>query len=77
MPSKRKQLNVRLSDDSELRLEELVLRMRAALGIEVSKSDVIHAALVELEKRYPPIAERSSPATVADSGKGKRKQKQD
>lgn len=54
MPSKRKQLNVRLSEEGEARLESLVERVRAALGIDVSKADVIQAALVELEKKYPP-----------------------
>jgi Arc/MetJ-type ribon-helix-helix transcriptional regulator len=53
MASTRKQLNVRLAPESEARLEALVRRMRRALGIEVSKSDVIQAGLAELEKRYP------------------------
>jgi Arc/MetJ-type ribon-helix-helix transcriptional regulator len=54
MPSTRRQINVRLSEESEARLKGLVERMRAALGIQVSQSDVIQAGLVELEKRYPP-----------------------
>jgi hypothetical protein len=54
MPSTRRQLNVRLSEESEARLKGLVERMRSALGIQVSQSDVIQAGLVELEKRYPP-----------------------
>ena len=54
MPSRRRQINVRLSEASEERLKRLVEQMRAALGIEVSQSDVIQAGLVELEKRYPP-----------------------
>lgn len=57
MPSKRKQLNIRLSEENEQRLESLVVRIRAALGINVSKSDVIQAGLVELEKKYPPTPE--------------------
>jgi len=55
MPSQRRQLNVRLSEEGEARLKGLVERMRDALGINVSQSDVIQAALVELEKRYPPV----------------------
>lgn len=54
MPSIRKQLNIRLSDESEARLAGLVERMRAAIGVDVSKADVVNAALIELEKRYPP-----------------------
>jgi hypothetical protein len=42
------------NDDPLQRLAGLGERMRAALGIQVSQSDVINAALVELEKRYPP-----------------------
>jgi hypothetical protein len=55
--SKRRQVNVRLSPESEVRLAGLVARMRAALGIEVSQSDVLQAGLIELEKRYPPPPE--------------------
>ncbi len=62
MPSTRRQLNVRLSEESEARLKGLVERMRAALGIAVSQSDVIQAGLAELEKRYPP---GTSPPPVA------------
>lgn len=65
MPSNRKQLNIRLSDETEARLEGLMVSMHAALGIEVSKADVVQAALVELEKRYPPSTETPK--------KGKRK----
>jgi hypothetical protein len=53
MPSRRKQINVRLSDEAEVRLKGLQERMRALLGIDVSRADVINAALIELEKRYP------------------------
>jgi hypothetical protein len=60
MPSTRRQLNVRLTPEGEDRLKGLVERMCAALGFTVSQSDVIQAALVELEKRYPP-AEAEAP----------------
>jgi hypothetical protein len=69
MPSTRKQLNVRISHESQNRLNALVERMRAALGIEVSQADVVQAALVELEKRYPPAA----PAEAAQAKKDHRK----
>ena len=53
MPSNRKQLNVRLDDESEGRLARLVVAVTGAIGIRVSQSDVVRAALVELEKLYP------------------------
>ncbi len=72
MPSQRRQINVRLSEESEARLKGLVERMRAALGIDVSQSDVIQAGLVELEKRYPPDAGQSALAPSAKKkGRGK------
>jgi hypothetical protein len=58
MPSQRRQLNIRLSQESEDRLKGLVERMRATLGITVSQSDVVQAGLIELEKRYPPEPKR-------------------
>ena len=48
---------MRISEESEKRLNELRERMHAALGIEVSQADVVQAGLVELEKRYPPVNE--------------------
>lgn len=54
MASDRKQINIRLAPDSETRLHGLVERMTQALGFEVSQADVIRAALIELEKKYPP-----------------------
>jgi hypothetical protein len=53
VPSSRKQLNVRMDEESEDRLARLVVAMRQAIGIRVSQSDVVRAALVELEKLYP------------------------
>jgi hypothetical protein len=70
MPSQRRQINIRLSEESEVRLKGLVERMRAVLGIDVSQADVIQAGLVELEKRYPPDA---GPAEAASAKKRKGK----
>lgn len=53
MPSKRKQLNVRLSDENQARLESLMERVPAILGVELTQGDLIGMALVELERRYP------------------------
>jgi predicted transcriptional regulator len=56
MPSKRKQINIRLDDESKSRLARLVESMRrdaTRLGVsKLSQSDVIRAALIELEARY-------------------------
>ena len=52
MPSKRRQLNVRLSEEGEELLTRLVERMRAELGIAVSQSAVVQAGLIELRKKY-------------------------
>ena len=52
--AKLKQINLRLTDESEARLEALTLRMRAALGMNISKSDVLNAGLLALEEKYPP-----------------------
>ena len=76
MPSQRRQINVRLSEESEARLKRLVERMRAVLGIEVSQSDVIQAGLVQLEKRYPgetePAAEAQAPPAKKMRKKGEK-----
>lgn len=47
-------MNIRLPDEGFAKIADLVERMRAALGINVTNTDVITAALAELEKRYPP-----------------------
>jgi hypothetical protein len=67
MPSQRRQINIRLTEESEARLQALMRRMRAVLGFDLSQSDVIQAGLAELEKRYPPgPGEDALPA--ADNG---------
>jgi hypothetical protein len=44
-----------LTPQNEIRLEQLVAALEAAWGIEVSHSDVVQAALVELQKKFPPL----------------------
>jgi hypothetical protein len=66
MPSKRRQLNVRLSEEGEELLTRLVERMRAELGIAVSQSAVVQAGLNELRRKY-----------LADSPKPNRKQRKE
>lgn len=62
MPSKRPQLNVRLTDENRALLEQLRERMRIALNIDVSQADVISAALNHLaETKYPAAPAQKNP----------------
>jgi hypothetical protein len=72
MPSERRQINVRLSEESEQRMKRLLESMRGALGIAVSQSDVIQAGLVELEKRYPPLPRAEAPQPTGKKGRKRR-----
>jgi hypothetical protein len=56
MPSERKQINIRLTEQSLARLLALVERMREETGMNLSQSDVLMAGLKELERKYPPPA---------------------
>lgn len=58
----RKQMNIRITQEAEQLLDALVERMRAVLGIEVTRTDVIHAGLNELAKRYPEQTATPTPA---------------
>ncbi len=53
MPSMRPQLNVRVSENDQVRLFRLIERMSAELGMPVSQSDVVLAGLTLLERKYP------------------------
>ncbi len=53
MPSKRPQLNVRLTEDELALVARLGQRLERDTGIPMSQADVIRAALHELRKRYP------------------------
>jgi hypothetical protein len=71
MPSKRPQLNVRLSDEDLALIETLRGAAGAALGLSLSKSDVLRMALAELARRYAPgAAGRHRPRRRGKSGKG-------
>jgi hypothetical protein len=48
----RKQLNVRLDDDSETRLARLIPRVSQAVGLNLSQSDIIRLALLALEEKH-------------------------
>jgi hypothetical protein len=55
VPSGRKQLNIRLDPATEARLPRVREAASAALGIPLSVADVFRLALIELEKKYPPL----------------------
>jgi hypothetical protein len=53
MPSDRKQINIRLDPETEARLPRVRAAVSAAIGLNLSNSDLIRLALIELEKKYP------------------------
>jgi hypothetical protein len=61
MPSNRKQMNVRLDDETEERIGRLLPVVSASVGLKLSQSDLVRLALIELERRHadalPPIPE--------------------
>jgi hypothetical protein len=84
MPSQRKQLNMRISEEAEARLGRLVARMSAFLGNQYSQSDVVATALAWLEMnlpaaeaaRYiPPAGPSHSPESPNDERPAKRRRK--
>lgn len=52
--AKRKQLNVRMDDETAARLDRLVPVVSAAVGLSLSQSDVIRLALLALEEKHAP-----------------------
>lgn len=48
----RKQLNIRLDDETERLLALLVPQAKAATGLDVSQSDVVRLALQSLAREY-------------------------
>lgn len=54
MPSKKRQLNIRLDDDDEDRLARLVPLVSAALGLKLSQSDIVRLAFIALEEKHTP-----------------------
>lgn len=77
MPSKRKQLNVRLSDENQARLESLMARVPVILGVELTQGDLIGMALVELERRYPEGYELPPIEPAKPAKRGQRKPKKE
>jgi hypothetical protein len=53
MPSQRKQVNVRVDDETEERLARVQASASAALGLKLSVSDLFRLGLIELERKYP------------------------
>jgi hypothetical protein len=52
MPSTRKQINVRADADTEARIHRLLPVVKAAVGLEVTVSDLFRLGMVELERKY-------------------------
>src|ERR1700722_13695781 len=51
---KRLQINVQIDEETAERIGRLLASVTAALGVRVSKSDLIRLGLIELERKYPP-----------------------
>lgn len=54
VPSNRKQINVRLDEETEAELPELRERMSKTIGLELSYSDLFRLGVAELKKKYTP-----------------------
>jgi hypothetical protein len=52
MPSKRRQLNVRIDDEAAARFDRLIELMPRVLGFEVSHPQVVALALKALEEKH-------------------------
>lgn len=57
MTPRRKQLNVRLDEDSETRLARLIPVVSGAIGLNLSQSDIVRLALIALEEKHTRKAE--------------------
>ena len=56
MPSKRKQVNVRIDEHQDAVIPRLTAAIEAQQGIAVSVSDLFRMGLVRLEREYLPPA---------------------
>jgi Arc/MetJ-type ribon-helix-helix transcriptional regulator len=52
MPSKLKQLNIRLTEEDERLIEELLPKARESTGLDVSQSELVRLALRALKREY-------------------------
>lgn len=52
MPSDRKQLNVRMDDETEERVARLLPAVSEAIGLKVSQSDLFRLGMIELERKF-------------------------
>lgn len=69
MPSKRKQINVRVDEATETLIAQLQPAVTAAIGLDVSLSDLIRLGMQELARKYLPAGD---PPSAPDKPKGKR-----
>jgi hypothetical protein len=53
VPSDRKQLNIRMDEETEARVARLLVSASEAIGLRVSQSDLFRLGMIELEKKYP------------------------
>jgi hypothetical protein len=67
MASQRKQINVRVDEDTESRIASVQASASTAMGLQLSVSDLFRLGLIELEKKYP--SQETSPAKKPARGK--------
>jgi len=72
MASDRQQLNVRLDPTASALWAELVPRVQAALGLNLSQAQIVALALQALAQKYPP-PDDPPPPLPAPKGRQKRK----
>lgn len=77
MPSDRKQINVRVDEQTEALLKALLPAVSADIGLELTQSDLFRLGLLELRKKYLPdyqqrAAPEDGPGASAKKGKAKK-----
>ena len=61
VPSKRKQVNVRVDAEAEELMNQLLVAVSARIGLEVSQSDLFRLGLLALKKEYLPAEQPKKP----------------
>lgn len=64
MPSTRKQINVRVDDETEELMRALVPAVSAAIGLSIGQSDLFRLGLLELKKKYLPDTPNTPPVPL-------------
>jgi hypothetical protein len=52
VPSKRKQINVRVDPETEQRIQRLLPIIKETTGLEITVSDLVRLGMIELERKH-------------------------